>query len=127
MTMRLGNNASARHRSLGLRHAAQNPCRGLVISNKDGVYQLYAWQPESNRIDAVDRRPVRCLKRSPLSRWRLRLLSAWTSRGDEIGHYVRLPFGGGEPDDITPDLPEYASHTLSDTASGNALGLRRRG
>jgi dipeptidyl aminopeptidase/acylaminoacyl peptidase len=27
--------------------------------------------------------------------------------GNEIGHYVRVPFEGGVPEDITPDLPPY--------------------
>ena len=27
----------------GSSRAAQNPARGLIASNKDGVYQLYAW------------------------------------------------------------------------------------
>ena len=104
------------------RHAAQNPCRGLVISNKDGVYQLYAWQPESNQLTQLTHYP------SGVSSGHLSADGAFVyylqdQRGDEIGHYVRLLFGGGEPEDITPDLPEYASHSLSESISGNALGF----
>ena len=30
--------------------AQQNPDRGLVCTNKDGVYQLYAWDISSNKF-----------------------------------------------------------------------------
>ena len=43
--------------------------------------------------------------------------------GNEIGHYARIPFAGGEPEDMTPNLPEYASHFLAESASGNRLGF----
>ena len=33
--------------------AGQNPGRGLLASNKDGVYQLYAWDTASNRMNQL--------------------------------------------------------------------------
>ena len=104
------------------RLAAQNPCLGLVISNKDGVYQLYAWQPESNQLTQLTDDPSG-VSSGHLSADGACVYYLLDRRGDEIGHYVRLPFGGGEPEDITPDLPEYASHSLSESISGNALGF----
>ena len=44
-------------------------------------------------------------------------------RGDEIGHFARIPFHGGEREDLTPKLGEYASNYFAESASGNALGF----
>ena len=46
--------------------------------------------------------------------------------GDEIGHYVRLPFSGGAPEDITPDLPDYASHSFSESDFRQCPRFHRR-
>src|SRR5260370_1468438 len=37
--------------------------------------------------------------------------------GGECGHYTRVPFAGGDPEDISPDLPPYSS--LAFTSSGD--------
>lgn len=104
------------------RLAAQKPTRGLVCSNKDGVYQLYAWRPRSNQLTQLTSDPAG-VSRGHLSADGEYVYFLRDQRGDEIGHYARLPFSGGDPEDISPDLPEYASHHLSDSASGNALGF----
>ena len=38
----------------GSSRAAQNPARGLVASNKDGVYQLYAWDTATDELRSTD-------------------------------------------------------------------------
>ena len=38
--------------------------------------------------------------------------------GDEHGHFVAAPWAGGEPIDITPDLPAYASFAADGGADG---------
>jgi hypothetical protein len=43
--------------------------------------------------------------------------------GDEIGHFVRVPFEGGEPRDLTPDLPPYSSFTFSSSGAGGHFGF----
>ena len=43
---------------------------------------------------------------SPDGRWVYFLKD---SHGNEIGHYVRMPYEGGEPQDITPGMPPYSS------------------
>ncbi|MCY4064076.1 MAG: prolyl oligopeptidase family serine peptidase [Chloroflexi bacterium] len=102
--------------------AAQNPARGLVASNKDGVYQLYAWNTETDKLTQLTDDPAGvgdgAISADGESVYYLR-----DRRGDEIGHYVRLPVGGGEAEDITPDAPEYASHFIAESASGGALGF----
>ena len=102
--------------------AAQNPDRGLVASNKDGVYQLYAWNTVTDELEQLTDDPAGvsggAISADGESVYYLR-----DRRGDEIGHYVRLPFSGGEAEDISPGLPEYAPHFIAESASGSALGF----
>ena len=102
--------------------AAQNPRRGLAASNKDGVYQLYAWDTETNHLAQLTHVEAGVFRGS-ISADGEHVYYLRDRRGDEIGHYVRLPFSGGEPEDITPDLPDYASHSFSESDSGNARGF----
>ena len=104
------------------RRAARNPARGLAASNKDGVYQLYAWDTDNNTL--------RQLTREAAGVWHGSISAdgAWVCYlrdrgGDEIGHYVRLPYQGGDAVDITPDLPEYASFSIDECVSGAAIGF----
>ena len=104
------------------RRASQNPARGLVSSNKDGVYQLYAWCTESNRLTQLTDQPAGVFH-GAISADGEFVYFLRDQGGDEIGHYARLPFSGGEPEDITPDLPDYASHVITGSVSGSALGF----
>ncbi|MCY3778781.1 MAG: prolyl oligopeptidase family serine peptidase [Chloroflexi bacterium] len=102
--------------------AARNPGRGLLASNKDGVYQLYAWDTASNQMNQLTDEAAGVFQGS-ISADGEHVYYLRDRRGDELGHYVRLPFSGGEPEDITPDLPDYASHSFSESDSGNARGF----
>ena len=102
--------------------AANNPKRGLVCCNKDGVYQLYGWDRESKDLKQLTDEPAGVVAGN-ISADGEYVYYLKDSGGDEIGHYVRLPFTGGAAEDITPDLPAYASHFLSESHSGNALGF----
>src|SRR5208337_2576833 len=89
--------------------AAQNRTRGIVAHNKSGAYQLYAWDISKNEMRQLTNRPggmslIFCL--SPDGRY---LYYLDDKEGNQIGHYVRVPFEGGDPVDITPDLPPYSS------------------
>jgi Tol biopolymer transport system component len=44
-------------------------------------------------------------------------------KGNEVGHTVRVPFEGGTPEDITPDLPLYEVAGFSFSHTGNRLGF----
>jgi hypothetical protein len=44
-------------------------------------------------------------------------------QGNEIGHYVRVPFEGGVPEDISPELPPYTSYGVITSHQGNRLAL----
>ncbi len=104
------------------RRATQNPQRGLLASNKDGLYQLYAWQTADNSLRQLTDAPAGVVN-GIISADGEYVYYLRDRRGDEIGHYVRLPFAGGEAEDISPDLPEYASHSIEESAAGNALGF----
>ncbi len=104
------------------KHASQAPSRGLVCSNRDGVYQLYAWDRETNALTQLTTDPAG-VRAGAISADGERVYYLRDRRGDEIGHYVCLPFGGGPAEDITPDLPEYASHSLEECHSGRALAF----
>ena len=38
--------------------ARLNPGRGLVCTNKDGIYQLYAWDVETNELSQATDQPT---------------------------------------------------------------------
>lgn len=102
--------------------ASRNPARGLAVSNKSGVIQLYAWNTETNELTQLTDDPAG-VGDGAISADGEHIYYLRDRRGDEIGHYARIPFGGGEAEDITPDFPEYASHFLAECASGRALGF----
>lgn len=102
--------------------ARANPERGLVSSNRSGVYQLYAWDVPSGRLTQLTHTPEgRFLGYlSPDGRYVYYLKDR---QGNEIGHFVRVPFAGGAEEDITPDLPPYASSGLTINGAGDTLAL----
>ncbi len=106
----------------GSSRAVRNPYRGLVVSNKDGVYQLYAWDTETDSLRQLTRDPAG-VPHGSLSADGEYVYYLRDRRGDEIGHYVRLPFAGGDAQDITPDLPDYASFDINESFSGKAIGF----
>ena len=104
------------------RRASQNPKRACFCSNKDGVYQLYAWNIETGALTRLTDQPAGVVT-GHISADGEYVYYLKDSGGDEIGHYVRLPFAGGAAEDISPDLPAYASTFFSESHSGNALGF----
>jgi dipeptidyl aminopeptidase/acylaminoacyl peptidase len=48
-------------------------------------------------------------------------------RGNEVGHYHRIPFEGGDPEDVTPDLPPYASFGFLQSRDGSVQGFMAAG
>jgi dipeptidyl aminopeptidase/acylaminoacyl peptidase len=97
----------------GMWVAKADPTRGLAGSNISGMTQLYAWNVASGELRQLTNGPVgvRFGVLSPDGRYVYYLED---SKGDEIGHLVRLPYEGGSPEDITPDLPSYAVPFESD-------------
>lgn len=104
-------------RTLWVRMAARRPDRGLVCTSLSGSFQIHRW--------VVGEPPGAALTANPEGR-----TSAWISpdgewvvwhadvAGNELGHFVVVPWSGGEEGDLTPDLPEYASVSAAFDADG---------
>jgi hypothetical protein len=79
--------------------ASTRPARGLATSNQDSdTDQLYAWDVPAGRLRQLTDRPAGTKGGwlSPDGRY---VYNLEDEQGDEIGHIVRLPFEGGEPQD----------------------------
>jgi dipeptidyl aminopeptidase/acylaminoacyl peptidase len=100
--------------------ARSNKSRGLVSSNRTGVLQLHAWNVRTGEFQQLTHFPTgkSMGKISPDGRYVYFLKD---QGGNEIGHFVRIPWAGGEMEDISPDLPPFASYTLDFSADGRKL------
>ncbi len=94
----------------------------MVCTNRDGIYQLYTWDVSNGQLARLTDKPAGVVSGSiaPDGRY---VYYHDDEGGNEIGHYVRVPFEGGQSEDITPDLPAYASFSLHHSRSANALGF----
>ena len=118
-----------RYRSPGVlwsRIAHQNPTRGLVCTNKDGVYQLYAWDVNNGELSQLTI-PVTGVFNGVLSPDGAVVYYHQDDVGNEIGHWVSVPFKGGDPEVITPEMPPYASWSLKISQSGSHMGFTAAG
>jgi acetyl esterase/lipase len=106
--------------------AGRNKSRGLVTSNKSGVFQLHTWNVETGETHQITDTPVGVVFGgiSPDGKY---IYYHKDEGGNEIGHFVRVPFEGGEPEDISPDLPLYSSFSLTQSLNGALLGFSTAG
>lgn len=98
------------------------PMRGLMVSDISGVYQLYAWHISTGEMTCLTNRPEG-IRYGLISPDGTSVYYHDDQKGNEIGHVVRLPFEGGTPEDITPDLPLYEISGISFNYAGSHLGL----
>ena len=98
------------------------PTRGLAVSNKSGIYQLYAWHVSTGELTQLTNREEGVV-RGFLSPDGANVYYLQDRKGDEFGHIVRVPFEESSPEDITPDLPLYTSWSFSFSRTGNRLGF----
>jgi dienelactone hydrolase len=89
------------------RTAPGAPERGLAIGKWSGTYQLHAWDVPTGELRQLTDRPHGTFfgLLSPDGR---DVYYLDDPRGSGLGHFVRMPFEGGAPEDLTPDLPPYA-------------------
>jgi dipeptidyl aminopeptidase/acylaminoacyl peptidase len=106
--------------------ASNNPARGVVYSNKDGIFQLYAWDVPTGRLTQLTRQAAGVMS-GAISADGQYVYYHRDQQGDEIGHYVRIPFAGGEAQDMTPDLPLYGSFIFEQSPSGRMTGFQAAG
>ena len=113
----------------GLQIAATNPTRGLALSTRSGVEQLYAWQVQTGELTALTHRPEGTgntgdsIPNALLSPDGNFIYYFNDVKGNELGHFVRIPFTGGIPEEITPDLPYSTGFSLNMSATGNRCGF----
>ncbi|MGI9646469.1 MAG: TolB family protein, partial [Ilumatobacteraceae bacterium] len=86
--------------------------RGVVVNNKDGALQAYAWDRSSGELRPVTEGDAATLDAAitPDGEWLIHLVE--DVPGSEIGHLHRAPFAGGDAEDLTPDLPPYSPFGL---------------
>lgn len=98
------------------------PDRGVVVTNRSGVYQIHAWDTTTGDLHQVTHSPTGTVFGgiSPDGRYIYYLKD---EGGAELGHFVRIPFEGGEPEDLTPDMPPYSSFSISQSIGGSVIGF----
>lgn len=106
----------------GTRIARMAPQRGLAVSNRSGVYQLYAWGVASGELRQLTDRPTGQLTAvlDPGGRFVAYLDD---QAGNEVGHLVRVPWEGGEPVDMTPEMDPYALAGVRVSHDGGRVGF----
>lgn len=110
---------------VGTQIARMNPAAGLAVTNRSGVFQLHAWDVATGELRQMTDAPAG-MTFGGISPDGSHIYYLQDKGGDEIGHYVRLPFNATldtPPEDLTPDLPPYASYSLSQSLSGRWLGF----
>jgi dienelactone hydrolase len=112
---------------LGTQVACQVRTRGLVTHNKSGTYQHYAWDIPTGNMRQLTSRPEGAGFQAYISPDGRYVYYLDDKQGNEIGHYVRVAFEGGDPQDITPNLPPYSSLAgspcFSISRDGNLIGF----
>lgn len=105
-----------------VQYAAANPCCGLVALNTGAAHQLCAW-----RLDSDTRAPLPIPAEREFLCWPSadgrHVYYLRDDHGNDTGHYVRIPFEGGEPEDITPELPPYSSFGVLFSRSAHLCGF----
>ena len=85
--------------------------------------QLYAWEIDSGNLKQLTNLPAGVAD-GMLSADGEHVYYLQDEGGNEIGHFVRVPFAGGPPEDVTPDLPPYSPVQISQSSSGNIIGAQ---
>jgi dienelactone hydrolase len=103
--------------------AALCPSRAILNDTRSGSLQWYAWDRSTDLRVQISNTPGgsstdRSI--SPDGQW---VYFLEDEQGNEIGHFVRIPFLGGVSQDLTPDLPAYSPYGFSISRSGNRIGL----
>jgi dipeptidyl aminopeptidase/acylaminoacyl peptidase len=108
--------------------ASQDPDRGLACTDIDGILQLYAWDVPTGKLTRITDEPVGVM-RGMISADGKCIYYHKDKQGNEIGHFVRVPFEGGKEEDVTPDAQPYAFRHFAQGWTGNVLAatIARKG
>jgi dipeptidyl aminopeptidase/acylaminoacyl peptidase len=108
--------------------ALDDPDHLLYLSNVGGRFEVYAWNRLSGTHRQVTDRPegTGYRVRSALDPLGQHIWWFDDAKGNELGRYVRQPFGGGKRETVAPDLePAYSTGLVLGT--GVAVLGRSRG
>jgi len=107
--------------------ARDDPDHLLYLSNAGGRFEVYAWnrligthRQVTDRPEGTGYRVASRLDPSGQNIW-------WFDdlKGNELGHFIREPFGGGKRETVAPDLePAYSAGLVLGTGFG-VLGRSR--
>jgi dipeptidyl aminopeptidase/acylaminoacyl peptidase len=106
--------------ALATQIARLRPERGLAIAVTGGSYQLHAWHVPEGRLRQLTFGSAN-IQRGHLSSDGQYVYYLQDTAGGERGHYARVPFAGGDPEDISPDLSPYSSYVLTSSGDGSTL------
>ncbi len=102
--------------------ASNEPSRGIAVTNSSGVHQVYAWDVKSGVLSQLTFVPSGKIAAS-LNPDGTYVYYLDDQQGNEIGHLVRIPYGGGESEDVTPDMDPYALAAVAFSRDGTHLAF----
>lgn len=102
--------------------APARPERGIVRRRAGGPPQIWAWDLPTGALRPLSAEPYG-LSYGWLTPDGQQLIYLRDSKGSEIGHLVAMPYSGGEPRDLTPELPPYTLRGLDISRDGQTLAF----
>ena len=102
--------------------ASNEPARGIAVTNASGVHQVYAWDVGSGDLSQLTFVPSGKIAAS-LNPAGTFVYYLDDQQGNELGHLVRIPYGGGDTEDVTPDLDPYALAAVAFSRDGTHLAF----
>lgn len=100
--------------------ARNNPNKALLVSNISGKFELHSKDFKTNSLNQVTKRPNGTIfgSISPDGKY---IYFVNDKRGNEHGHFTRVPLAGGKSVDITPKLPPYLSYSVQSDNLGKFI------
>lgn len=103
--------------------APANPSKGIVHASWDDPQsQVYAWEIPSGTVRQLTQKDggISYGWLGPAGDF---LYFLQDQKGSEIGHIARIPFEGGSPQDLTPNLSPYTLRGFDISRRGNRLAF----
>lgn len=104
--------------------ARNNPSRGVISTNKDGVGQIYSWDRTTGAMAVKTDSPAGMSGGTPSTDGEWIFYHQDDKPGLEIGHYVAIKWDGAVPGDtvnMTPHLKSYAASGLVEANDGSKI------
>ncbi len=103
--------------------APENPSRGIVHGNLDGPQRrFYAWDIPTGGLRTLTQ-PDETPSYAWLGPAGDFLYFLQDKKGSELGHIARIPYAGGPPVDLTPQLPIYTLRGFDISRDGTCLAF----